>query len=222
MTESAPANFPVTTAFELPGMTVEQDLGVAFGLVFVLGLVFGSARHRGHGRGGKGPGVLSRDELSHRRYDRLVLVYAATKNAGKLRELRELFAGSGWQIEPYAGYGDVVEGETSYAANAALKATALRDRLLGDGIVAAVLGDDSGIEVRALDGRPGVLSARYAGSGATWTERRARLLAEVASSGSYPAITPSRMAASRTVRATGPTRSNEEANAISPYRLTLP
>lgn len=113
-----------------------------------------------------------------------MLVYAATKNAGKLRELRELFAGSGWQIEPYAGYGDVVEGETSYAANAALKATALRDRLLGDGIVAAVLGDDSGIEVRALDGRPGVLSARYAGSGATWTERRARLLAEVASSGS--------------------------------------
>lgn len=33
MTESSPAAFPVTTAFELPGMTVERDLGVAFGLV---------------------------------------------------------------------------------------------------------------------------------------------------------------------------------------------
>ncbi|MGO8887701.1 MAG: YbjQ family protein [Streptosporangiaceae bacterium] len=33
MTESSPAAFPVTTAFELPGMVVEQDLGVAFGLV---------------------------------------------------------------------------------------------------------------------------------------------------------------------------------------------
>ena len=91
-----------------------------------------------------------------------MLLYAATKNGGKLRELRDLFAGTGWEIESYAGYGDVAEGETSYAANAALKATALRDRLLADGIVAAVLGDDSGIEVRALDGRPGVLSARYA------------------------------------------------------------
>jgi XTP/dITP diphosphohydrolase len=112
-----------------------------------------------------------------------VLVYAATKNAGKLRELRELFAGTGWQVEPYAGYGDVAEGETSYLGNAALKASALRERLLADGISAAVLGDDSGIEVRVLDGRPGVLSARYGGSGATWAERRARLLAEVASSG---------------------------------------
>jgi uncharacterized protein YbjQ (UPF0145 family) len=33
MTESASTNFPITTAFELPGLTVEQDLGVAFGLV---------------------------------------------------------------------------------------------------------------------------------------------------------------------------------------------
>jgi uncharacterized protein YbjQ (UPF0145 family) len=33
MTDSAAANFPITTAFELPGMTIERDLGVAFGLV---------------------------------------------------------------------------------------------------------------------------------------------------------------------------------------------
>jgi XTP/dITP diphosphohydrolase len=111
-------------------------------------------------------------------------VYAATKNPGKLRELRELFAGSGWEIESYAGYGDVAEGETSYAENAALKARTLRATLLADGATGAVLGDDSGLEVAALDGRPGVLSARYGGSDASWAERRARLLAEVAASGS--------------------------------------
>jgi XTP/dITP diphosphohydrolase len=111
------------------------------------------------------------------------LVYAATKNAGKLVELRELFAASGWSIDTYEGYPDVEEGDRSYAENAALKAVALHDRLRADGIAAAVLGDDSGIEVAALDGRPGVLSARYGGPDATWAERRARLLAEIAESG---------------------------------------
>lgn len=113
-----------------------------------------------------------------------MLVYVATKNTGKLRELRALFDGHGWQLETYAPYADVLEGDVSYAANAALKAQALREQLLAGGIVAPVLGDDSGIEVRALGNRPGVLSARYGGDGATWAERRARLRAELAASGS--------------------------------------
>ena len=111
-------------------------------------------------------------------------VYVATKNAGKMRELREIFSGSGFVLETYDAYADVVEGETSYAENAALKARALRAQLVRAGIVGAVLGDDSGLEIRALGGRPGVLSARYGGEDATWSARRRGLIAELAASGS--------------------------------------
>ncbi len=106
-------------------------------------------------------------------------VYVATKNAGKMRELREIFAGTSFAVDTYAEYTDVVEGETSYAENAALKARALREQLKAAGIAAAVLGDDSGLEVRALGGRPGVLSARYGGPNATWSERRRALIGEL-------------------------------------------
>lgn len=111
-------------------------------------------------------------------------VYVATKNAGKMRELREIFAGSPFAVETYGDYADVVEGESSYAENAALKARALRAQLDAAGISAAVLGDDSGLEVRALGNRPGILSARYGGPNATWSERRLGLIGEVAASGS--------------------------------------
>jgi XTP/dITP diphosphohydrolase len=111
------------------------------------------------------------------------IVYVATKNAGKLEELRELFADSRWTVATYAGYPDVDEGDASYAVNAALKAEALRARLLQDGVAEAVLGDDSGIEVAALDGRPGVLSARYGGADLSWSGRRALMLSEIAASG---------------------------------------
>lgn len=111
-------------------------------------------------------------------------LFAATRNAGKLRELRELFAAGGLVLEAYDGYGDVDEIEESYAGNAALKAVALRARLLADGVVAGVVGDDSGLEVTALGGRPGVLSARYGGPGATWLQRRRLLLDELEATGS--------------------------------------
>lgn len=70
------------------------------------------------------------------------------------------------------------ETAPNYAANALLKALALFDQLREAGITAAVLADDSGIEVDALDGAPGIFSARYA-PGATWPQRLARLLTEV-------------------------------------------
>ncbi len=111
-------------------------------------------------------------------------VYVATKNAGKMGELRDIFADTSFEVETYADYADVVEGETSYAKNAALKARALRGQLEAAGIEAAVLGDDSGLEVRALGNRPGVLSARYGGPDATWSERRRGLIGELAASGS--------------------------------------
>ena len=106
----------------------------------------------------------------------------ATKNAGKLGELRAIFGRYGWTLATFEGYADPAEGDTSYEDNAALKARALRRQLEAWGTRAAVLGDDSGLEVRALDGRPGVLSARYGGSNATWSQRRRGLLNEVSAS----------------------------------------
>lgn len=106
-------------------------------------------------------------------------VYVATKNAGKLGELRAIFAGSPLELHAYDGYGDVVEDAGSYAGNALLKARALARLLRDTRVVAGTIGDDSGLEVAALDGRPGVYSARYGGLDASWPQRRARLLDEL-------------------------------------------
>ncbi|MDE2481469.1 MAG: RdgB/HAM1 family non-canonical purine NTP pyrophosphatase [bacterium] len=105
--------------------------------------------------------------------------YVATKNAGKLAELVAIFAGRHLDLATYDGYADVAEGEAGYVENARLKAHALMGQLREAGIDAAVLADDSGLEVDALDGRPGVLSARYAGANATWPQRRAALCREL-------------------------------------------
>ncbi len=110
-------------------------------------------------------------------------VYVATKNAGKMRELRAIFAAYGWTLETYDAYADPEEGVDSYVDNAAVKARALRDQLRAVGLRVAVLGDDSGLEVDALGGRPGVVSARYGGPSATWAQRRALLRDELAASG---------------------------------------
>ena len=108
-----------------------------------------------------------------------MLVYVATTNEGKLRELRELTAGSDLHLMVDELYTAAPEGDLSYAENAAIKARALRVSLLERGIQAAVIADDSGLEVSALDGRPGVLSARYGGD-FSWEERRGFLLGELA------------------------------------------
>jgi XTP/dITP diphosphohydrolase len=110
-------------------------------------------------------------------------VYVATKNAGKIRELEALFAGTPFELTTYDAYEDPVEGDSSYADNAALKARALHAQLQRAGVTANVLADDSGLEVFALDGRPGVLTADYGGPDLTWSERRRALLEELAAVG---------------------------------------
>jgi non-canonical purine NTP pyrophosphatase (RdgB/HAM1 family) len=87
------------------------------------------------------------------------------------------------EIASYDDYRDPVEGETSYADNAAAKARALREQLRAAGIDAPVLADDSGLEVAALGGRPGVTTAYYGGTGLTWAQRRAALLGELRRAG---------------------------------------
>jgi XTP/dITP diphosphohydrolase len=110
-----------------------------------------------------------------------VKTYIATTNSGKLRELKALLARSPLQIvtprKPAAL--DVVEDAETYAGNALLKARALADSLRERHVTAAVLADDSGLEVDALEGRPGVHSARYGGLEIEWATRRSALLAEL-------------------------------------------
>jgi XTP/dITP diphosphohydrolase len=105
--------------------------------------------------------------------------YLATKNAGKLVEIATMLAGSPLELETYASYRDPEEGHESYVANALLKARALREQLLEAGIDAAVLADDSGIELDVLGGGPGVDSAIYAGAQTPWPERLERMMDEV-------------------------------------------
>jgi XTP/dITP diphosphohydrolase len=106
--------------------------------------------------------------------------FVATKNAGKLREMRAIFERSALRLETFAEYRDVEETADSYEGNAGLKALALHEQLRAAGIEAAVLADDSGLEVDALGGRPGIYSARYGGENITWPQRRALLLDELA------------------------------------------
>jgi XTP/dITP diphosphohydrolase len=108
-----------------------------------------------------------------------VRTYVATLNAGKLRELKSIFAGSGLGLTVPRKYDGVVEDAGNYAGNAILKARALAAALRARRVSARVLADDSGLEVDALEGRPGVDSAVYAGREIDWPERRAALLAEL-------------------------------------------
>jgi non-canonical purine NTP pyrophosphatase (RdgB/HAM1 family) len=111
-------------------------------------------------------------------------IYVATANLGKLHEMRALFAPHGIDVLVYPEYASPPEGEHSYAENAVLKAHALHEHLRAQGRLGDVLADDSGLEVYALDRRPGVTTADYGGPNATWPERRMKLLAELAASGS--------------------------------------
>lgn len=84
---------------------------------------------------------------------------AATHNPGKARELAELLDGRFDLVAAGAlGLAEPEETETSFAGNALLKARCAAD---ASGLVA--LADDSGLSVRALDGAPGIYSARWAG-----------------------------------------------------------
>ena len=86
---------------------------------------------------------------------------AATHNPGKARELRELLGG-GFDVSTAADLGlpEPEETETSFVGNALLKARAAAD---ASGLIA--LADDSGLSVAALEGAPGIYSARWAGPG---------------------------------------------------------
>lgn len=104
-------------------------------------------------------------------------IIAATNNANKVREICEIFTPLGFDVVPQANAGIEIEVEETgdtFKKNALIKARAVA--MLSDDYVIA---DDSGLCVEALGGRPGVMSARYAGPGATDKEKINKLLDEL-------------------------------------------
>ena len=101
----------------------------------------------------------------------------ATKNQHKLRELREALPGI--EIDPLPDDVELPpETGATFEANARVKA-----RAAAEATGSAAVADDSGIEAAALDGRPGVRSARFAGATATDEENLSKLLREVPDDG---------------------------------------
>lgn len=102
-------------------------------------------------------------------------ILAATSNQGKVREIKKIL--SDFEIISLKDAGidvDVEENGTTFRENAYIKASEIAK--LTD---LPVLADDSGLEIEALDGRPGVYSARYAGEDAPYSVKIAKLAEEL-------------------------------------------
>jgi len=100
-----------------------------------------------------------------------------TRNPGKVREVARLLAPHGATVRSLLDYPDLpdaIEDGDTFEANAIKKARHISDLL---DIIA--IADDSGLVVDALDGRPGVYSARYGGPDSTQPEKNALLLSEL-------------------------------------------
>lgn len=101
-------------------------------------------------------------------------VVIATRNQGKVKEFAELFGAHGFKVRSLSDYTDlppIVENGETFAENARIKA-----QIISAHLHVPVLADDSGLEVSALNGAPGVYSARYAGENATDEANNAKLL----------------------------------------------
>ena len=101
-----------------------------------------------------------------------------TRNPGKVKEIISILEDSGWSfssLQEFAHVESPEENGETYSENAIVKA-----RFYAEATGMHALADDSGLEVVALAGAPGVFSARYAGENATDADRRALLLSELA------------------------------------------
>jgi len=101
----------------------------------------------------------------------------ATKNKGKLREVKKIFEGSDFRITSlpdYESIPEIVEDKDSFKENALKKA-----KIVYDYFRIPVIADDSGLAVEQLNGNPGVYSARYAGENATDEDNNRKLLDEL-------------------------------------------
>lgn len=112
-------------------------------------------------------------------------IVLASGNKGKLREMQAVLLPLGFDVLPQSDFGvtDAEETGLSFVENAIIKA---RHAARATGLPA--IADDSGLEVDALDGAPGIYSARYAGPGAGDAANNAKLLAELAARGVTRAV----------------------------------
>ena len=104
-------------------------------------------------------------------------VIIASTNQGKLKEFKELMKGLSVEVKSLKDFpeiGDIEENGASFAENAYIKAKAVFD---ATGCLS--IADDSGLEVDALDGAPGIYSARYAGEEKNDTANNEKLLSEM-------------------------------------------
>lgn len=101
----------------------------------------------------------------------------ASGNKGKVDEVKDIFKDSGYRIISLYDLGrdiDIPETGNTFSENAFIKAKAIYD-MFGEPTIA----DDSGLEIEQLDGRPGVISARYAGEGCTFDDNNNKVIAEL-------------------------------------------
>jgi XTP/dITP diphosphohydrolase len=103
-------------------------------------------------------------------------IVLASNNVGKVREFNQLLEGSEFEVVPQSEFSveEIEETGLTFVENALLKA---RNAAEHTGLPA--IADDSGLEVDALDGAPGIYSARYAGEGSTDLENLEKLLANI-------------------------------------------
>ena len=102
-------------------------------------------------------------------------IVLATRNRGKIREIEKLAPGVELlTLESFPGLKMPPETGLTFSENAVAKA-----RIVAEGAGLPAIADDSGLEVDALGGRPGVFSARYAGADATDEKNYLKLLAEM-------------------------------------------
>jgi XTP/dITP diphosphohydrolase len=106
----------------------------------------------------------------------MTTLLVATRNSHKTREMRQIL-GNAFKLEDLSAHPKIpvpIESGETFEDNATIKAVGVSRHV--DGLV---VGDDSGLEVDVLDGRPGVFSARYAGEGATDQQNVMKLLGEL-------------------------------------------
>jgi len=104
-----------------------------------------------------------------------------TRNPGKVIEITSILANSDWSfssLQEFPNVGEAEENFATFAENAIAKA-----QFYASATGLCALADDSGLEVEALGGAPGVFSARYAGAHASDADRRTLLLSELAKVG---------------------------------------
>jgi len=130
--------------------------------------------------------LVTREEQLSGCHVTMQTLLVATWNTHKTKEIGQLL-GSGWKVRDLTGLVDaprVEETGSTFAENAALKAVAI-----SESFSELVLADDSGLAVDALNGEPGVYSARFAGEDATDAQNRSKLigLLKTLPAGEFPA-----------------------------------